>query len=129
MTVQVNDPLPGSPVDAVDAELCAAFVARDQRAILAHLMRLYGQRILAYAGLMTNYATVAEELRVQIFVEAYGELAQVSDCGALRLLLWAVARRTALEACRIGAALRRRERRASRARAANRREVRRRGRA
>lgn len=88
--------LQATPV--ADADLEAAFFARDRRRTLALLMARHGARIYRYAMAMTHMRDVAEDVRQQVFVEAYRDLGSVADPASLAMWIFGIARHRCLDA-------------------------------
>jgi RNA polymerase sigma-70 factor (ECF subfamily) len=87
--------LPGS---SVDAELEAALSARDKRRALTLLMARFGEAVYRYAVAMTRDRDLAEEVRQQVFVEAYRDLEHVAVSSALPTWIFGIARHRCFDA-------------------------------
>jgi RNA polymerase sigma-70 factor (ECF subfamily) len=75
-----------------------AEVAHDRRKTLTLLMDRYGDGIFRYALAMTRDRSLAEEVRQQVFVEAYRDVGNVADPAALPMWLFGIARHRCLDA-------------------------------
>src|SRR5882724_12388671 len=81
-----------------DAEIEAAAASGDRRRTLTLLMARYGEGVYRYAVAMTNDASLAEDVRQQVFAEAYRDLDRVSEPSALPMWLFGIARHRCLDA-------------------------------
>jgi RNA polymerase sigma-70 factor (ECF subfamily) len=81
-----------------DAELEAAIAAGDKRGALTLLMDRHGDDIHRYAVSMTRDPQLAEEIRQQVFVEAYRDLGHVSDVSAFGVWIFGIARHRCIDA-------------------------------
>jgi RNA polymerase sigma-70 factor, ECF subfamily len=61
------------------------------------LMERYGERVYRFAHAMTRNATAAEDVRQQVFIEAYRDLARFERRSALRTWLFAIVRNRCLD--------------------------------
>jgi RNA polymerase sigma-70 factor (ECF subfamily) len=81
-----------------DAELEAARSAGDQRRVLTLLMARYGEGIYRFAMAMTRDRNLAEEVRQQVFVEAYRDLGNLAAGSSLKNWIFGIARHRCLDA-------------------------------
>jgi RNA polymerase sigma-70 factor (ECF subfamily) len=86
------------PASGKDAEIEAAFCAGDKRRVLTLLMERHGDGIYRYAMAMTRDRHLAEEVRQQVFVEAYRDLGNVADPSLLPVWTFGIARNRCLDA-------------------------------
>src|SRR5258706_9605074 len=88
MTAPLND----------DSDVLEALSKRDVRRALTLLMNRYGNGVYRFAFEMTRDATLAEEVRQQVFVEAYRDLEKFERRSAVRSWLFGIARHRCLDA-------------------------------
>lgn len=81
-----------------DGEIEAARAAGDQRRALALLMACYGHGIYRFAMAMTHDRNLAEEVRQQVFVEAYCGLGNLPASSSLQNWIFGIARHRCLDA-------------------------------
>jgi RNA polymerase sigma-70 factor (ECF subfamily) len=81
-----------------DAEIEAARSAGDKRRALALLMARHGDDIYRFAIAMTRDRNLAEEVRQQVFVEAYRDLGHLAAISSLRCWIFGIARHRCLDA-------------------------------
>jgi RNA polymerase sigma-70 factor, ECF subfamily len=81
-----------------DVDVRAALSANDPRRALTLLMHRYGDEVYRYAYAMTRSDHLAEEVRQQVFVEAYRDLASFAGRAALRAWLFGITRHRCLDA-------------------------------
>jgi RNA polymerase sigma-70 factor, ECF subfamily len=86
------------PNPSVDAEIEAALSAHDKRRVLTLLMARFGEAIYRYAVAMTRDRDLAEEVRQQVFVEAYRDLERVAVPSALPTWIFGIARHRCIDA-------------------------------
>lgn len=65
------------------------------------LMERYGDRVYRFAHAMTRSASAAEDVRQQVFIQAYRDFARFERRSALRTWLFAITRNRALDAAKI----------------------------
>lgn len=83
-----------------DDDLEAAFAAHDKRRVLTLLMTRHGDGIYRYAMAMTRDSHLADEIRQQVFVDAYRDLDKVTGADALPAWTFGIARNRCLDAVR-----------------------------
>lgn len=81
-----------------DAALDAAVASRDKRRALTLLMARHGDEVYRYAVAMTRDRSVAEEVRQQVFTEAYRDLDRVDSVTSLPLWIFGIARHRCIDA-------------------------------
>ena len=81
-----------------DAEIEAARSARDKRRALTLLMARYGDGIYRFAMAMTHDGNLAEEVRQQVFVDAYRGLDKLAAGSSLQSWIFGIARHRCLDA-------------------------------
>lgn len=81
-----------------DGEIEAARSAGDQRRALTLLMARYGHGIFRFAMAMTRDRNLAEEVRQQVFVEAYCGLGSLAASSSLQNWIFGIARHRCLDA-------------------------------
>ena len=65
------------------------------------LMERYGDRVYRFARAMTHDATVGEDVRQQVFVEAYRDFDRFERRSSLRTWLFGIARHRCMDAAKI----------------------------
>jgi RNA polymerase sigma-70 factor (ECF subfamily) len=86
--------------DDDDGDVRAALRAHDVRRALTMMMNRYGDDVYRYAHAMTRSDHLAEEVRQQVFVEAYRDLASFAGRASLRAWLFGIARHRCLDAAK-----------------------------
>jgi RNA polymerase sigma-70 factor (ECF subfamily) len=86
------------PASDVDAEIEAALSARDKRRVLTLLMARFGEGVYKYAVAMTRDRHLAEEVRQDVFVDAFRDLGNVAVASALPRWIFGIARHRCLDA-------------------------------
>jgi len=81
-----------------DGDVIDALSRRDVRRALTLLMDRYGNAIYRFAYEMTHDEALADEIRQQVFVEAYRDLERFERRSAVRSWLFGIARHRALDA-------------------------------
>jgi RNA polymerase sigma-70 factor (ECF subfamily) len=81
-----------------DVEIEAARSARDKRRALTLLMARHGDGIFRYAMAMTRDRNLAEEVRQQVFVEAYRDLGNLAAGSSLQSWIFGIARHRCFDA-------------------------------
>lgn len=81
-----------------DAEIEAARSAGDKRRALTLLMTRHGDGIYRFAMAMTRDRVVAEEVRQQVFVEAFRDLGNLAAGSSLQSWIFGIARHRCLDA-------------------------------
>ena len=81
-----------------DVELEAALAGRDKDRVLTLLMARYGDGLYRYALAMVRDRNLAEEVRQQVFFEAYRDLDNVAESVLLPTWLFGIARNRCLDA-------------------------------
>src|SRR4051812_8974508 len=89
------------PHELVDADIDAALAQGDRRRALTLLMDRYGEHIYRFAYQMTRDGTVADDVRQQVFVEAYRDLGAFERRSSLRTWLFGIARHRCLDATKL----------------------------
>jgi RNA polymerase sigma-70 factor (ECF subfamily) len=84
-----------------DADIDTALAQGDRRRALTLLMDRYGNAIYRFAYEMTRDATLADEVRQQVFVEAYRDLSTFAKRSSLRTWLFGIARHRCLDATKV----------------------------
>ncbi|MBC7975469.1 MAG: RNA polymerase sigma factor [Myxococcales bacterium] len=84
--------------DEDDGDVRAALRAHDVRRALTILMNRYGDDVYRYAYAMTRSENLAEEVRQQVFVEAYRDLASFAGRASLHAWLFGIVRHRCLDA-------------------------------
>jgi RNA polymerase sigma factor (sigma-70 family) len=87
--------------DPGDPELDQALASGDRRRALTLLMNRYGDAIFGFAYEMTRDTTIADEVRQQVFVEAYRDLDTFGGRSSIRTWLFGIARHRCLDATKI----------------------------
>jgi RNA polymerase sigma-70 factor (ECF subfamily) len=80
------------------AELEAALAAGDRRRALTLLMARHGDGVYRYAMAMTHDRNLAEEVRQQVFVDAYRDLGDLASASSLPYWIFGIARHRCLDA-------------------------------
>ena len=88
--------VPSGPFD--DDDVDAALSSGDRHRAFGLLMARYGDQVYRYAVAVTGDAQLAEEVRQQVFVEAYRDLPGFSARAPVRGWLFAIARHRCLDA-------------------------------
>jgi RNA polymerase sigma factor (sigma-70 family) len=91
------DPTASDP----DADVEAALVRGDRRRAVTLLMDRYGTPIYRFACEMTRDPALADEIRQQVFVEAYRDLEKFARRSAVRTWLFGIARHRCLDATKM----------------------------
>jgi RNA polymerase sigma-70 factor (ECF subfamily) len=81
-----------------DDEIEAARLACDKRRTLTLLMARYGDGIYRFAMAMTHDRNLAEEVRQQVFVEAYRDLGNLAASSSLQSWIFGIARHRCFDA-------------------------------
>jgi len=81
-----------------DVEIETARSAGDKRRVLTLLMARYGDGIYRYAMAMTRDRNLAEEVRQQVFVEAYRDLGNLAGSSLPQSWIFGIARHRCLDA-------------------------------
>jgi RNA polymerase sigma-70 factor (ECF subfamily) len=82
-------------------DIDAALAQGDRRGALTLLMDRYGAAIYRFAYHMTRDRTLADEVRQQVFVEAYRDLATYERRSSVRTWLFGIARHRCLDATKM----------------------------
>jgi RNA polymerase sigma-70 factor (ECF subfamily) len=93
-------PAPAREDAPEDADVHAAIAAGDVRRALTQLMERYGAPIYQFAYGMTRSHATADDVRQQVFLEAYRDLATYAGRATLRTWLFAIARHRCIDAGR-----------------------------
>jgi RNA polymerase sigma-70 factor (ECF subfamily) len=80
-----------------DADIEELIDRGEPKRALNLLMERYGDRVYRFAHAMTRSATAAEDVRQQVFIEAYRDLARFQRRSALRTWLFAIVRNRCLD--------------------------------
>lgn len=89
------------PTQRVDDDIDAALAQGDRRRALTLLMDRYGSAIYRFAYEMTRDGNLADEVRQQVFVEAYRDLSTFQRRSSLRTWLFGIARHRCLDATKM----------------------------
>lgn len=81
-----------------DAEIEAAHTAGDKCRALTLLMARHGHDVYRFAMAMTHDCNLAEEVRQQVFVDAYRDLGSVAAGSSLQRWIFGIARHRCLDA-------------------------------
>src|SRR5262245_39551551 len=81
-----------------DGDVLDALSRRDVRRALTLLMDRYGDAVYRFAYEMTRDEGLADEIRQQVFVEAFRDLGRFERRSAVRSWLFGIARHRALDA-------------------------------
>lgn len=81
-----------------DEDVVEALQSGDRRRALTLLMSRHGERIFRYAMGMTGDSHLAEEIRQQVFVDAYRDLPRFAGRSQVRTWLFGIARHRVLDA-------------------------------
>ena len=81
-----------------DSDVLDALSSRDVRRALTLLMDRYGDAVYRFAFEMTRDEGLADEVRQQVFVEAFRDLERFEGRSAVRSWLFGIARHRALDA-------------------------------
>lgn len=84
-----------------DADIEDVLATGDRRRALSMLMERYGDRVYRFARAMTHDATVGEDVRQQVFVEAYRDFDRFERRSSLRTWLFGIARHRCMDAAKI----------------------------
>ena len=87
--------------DPDDLEVEAELARGDRRRALTLLMNQHGDAVYRFAYHMTSDATLADEVRQQVFVEAYRDLATFARRSSFRSWLFGIARHRCLDATKV----------------------------
>lgn len=97
-------PVAAAPVEppkdraADEAAIHDALAARDFRAAVTTLMKLYGQPVYRYCRQMLGDAARADDVHQQVFIEAYRDLPGFAGRSSLRTWVFGIARHRCLDA-------------------------------
>jgi RNA polymerase sigma-70 factor (ECF subfamily) len=80
-----------------DADIRAALRANDGRRALTLMMNRYGDEVYRFAYAMTHDYHLAEEVRQQVFVEVYRDLASFAGRASLRAWVFGITRHRCLD--------------------------------
>jgi RNA polymerase sigma-70 factor (ECF subfamily) len=81
-----------------DGDIQAALLASDLRRALTLMMNRYGDEIYRFAYAETHNHHLADEVRQQVFVEVYRDLASFEGLASLRAWVFGIARHRCLDA-------------------------------
>lgn len=93
-----------SAVDEVhreDGDIEDVLARGDRRRALTMLMERYGDQVYRFARAMTHEAAMAEDVRQQVFVEAYRDFDRFERRSSLRTWLFGIARHRCMDAAKI----------------------------
>jgi len=85
----------------VPEDIATALADGDRRRALELLMAQYGDAILRFAVEMTRDRALADEIRQQVFVEAYRDLERFAQRSSIRTWLFGIARHRCLDATKL----------------------------
>lgn len=80
-----------------DGDIRAALRADDARRALTLMMKRYGDEVYRFAFAMTHNDHLAEEVRQQVFVEIYRDLASFAGRASLRAWVFGITRHRCLD--------------------------------
>jgi RNA polymerase sigma factor (sigma-70 family) len=83
-----------------DADVVEALTCGDRGRALTLLMTRHGERVYRYAVAMTNDYQLADEIRQQVFVDAYRDLETFEARSHIRAWLFGIARHRCLDAAK-----------------------------
>jgi RNA polymerase sigma-70 factor (ECF subfamily) len=83
--------------DSDEADIRAALSATDLRRALTLMMNRYGDEVYRFAYAMTHSDHLAEEVRQQVFVEVYRDLADFAGRASLRAWVFGITRHRCLD--------------------------------
>lgn len=84
-----------------DADIEDVLAAGDRRRALSMLMERYGDRVFRFARAMTRDGATGEDVRQQVFVEAYRDFDRFERRSSLRTWLFGIARHRCMDAAKI----------------------------
>jgi RNA polymerase sigma-70 factor, ECF subfamily len=84
-----------------DADIEEMIDRGEQRRALTLLMERYGDRVYRFAHAMTRSAAMAEDVRQQVFIQAYRDFGRFERRAQLRTWLFAIVRNRCLDATKI----------------------------
>lgn len=84
-----------------DADIELLIERGDGHRALAVLMERYGERVYRFAYAMTRDQTAAEDVRQQVFVEAYRDFGRFERRSSLRTWLFGIVRHRSLDSAKI----------------------------
>ena len=90
----------GKPPISEDEDIEAALRAGDKRRALILMMDRYGDIVLRYGYAMSRDRQVAEEVRQQVFVEAYRDIGRFAGRSSLQTWLLGITRHRCLDAAK-----------------------------
>jgi RNA polymerase sigma-70 factor (ECF subfamily) len=91
---------PGDAADQAvpdDGDIRAALCADDMQRALTLMMKRYGDEVYRFAYAMTHNYHLAEEVRQQVFVEVYRDLASFAGRASLRSWVFGITRHRCLD--------------------------------
>jgi RNA polymerase sigma-70 factor (ECF subfamily) len=95
---QARQPGGNASVSREDEDIEGALRAGDKRRALIHMMDRYGDIVLRYGYAMSRDRQVAEEVRQQVFVEAYRDIDRFAGRSSLQTWLLGITRHRCLDA-------------------------------
>ena len=81
-----------------DSDIQAALRANDMRRALTLMMNRYGDEVYRFAYALTHSEHLADEVRQQVFVEVYRDLASFGGRASLRAWVFGITRHRCLDA-------------------------------
>jgi len=89
-----------APISREDEDIEGALRSGDKRRALIHMMDRYGDIVLRYGYAMSRDRQVAEEVRQQVFVEAYRDIDRFAGRSSLQTWLLGITRHRCLDAAK-----------------------------
>jgi RNA polymerase sigma-70 factor (ECF subfamily) len=83
-----------------DGDIQAALRANDMRRALTLMMNRYGDEVYRFAYALTHSEHLADEVRQQVFVEVYRDLASFGGRASLRAWVFGITRHRCLDAAK-----------------------------
>lgn len=84
-----------------DGDIQAALRANDMRRALTLMMNRYGDEVYRFAYALTHSEHLADEVRQQVFVEVYRDLASFGGRASLRAWVFGITRHRCLDATKM----------------------------
>src|SRR5262245_31931210 len=94
-----NSPAAAAPRE--DADIEQLIDRGERRRALTELMDRYGDRVYRFAYAMTRDAAAAEDVRQQVFIEAYRDFHRFERRSTLRTWLFGIVRHRCLDSSKI----------------------------
>jgi RNA polymerase sigma factor (sigma-70 family) len=97
MAISKVPPVGGDDMPGDESEFAAALASGDHRRALTILMTRHGDRVYRYALSLTGDHHHADEVRQQVFVEAYRDLETFAGRSPVRIWLFGIARHRCMD--------------------------------